>query len=139
MKTYPRTCSLLVMMALLAAARPAVVLADVVPALPAEYTSVQLRDPFEAYVTKEEAPVSPAQLQEEIVSLPELNIQGITWGGRFPQAIVNNRVLRQGDEIDGAQIVQIKSNAIIFRFKNREFTLASPAAGTAAGSGGGLK
>lgn len=136
MKTYLKAY---VFAGLVAAAAAAALAAEVVPVLPADYTSVQLRDPFESYVVKEEAPITPAQLQEEMVNPPQLSVQGITWGSSFPQAIVNNKVLRQGDQIEGAEIVQIKSNAIIFRFKNREFTLASPAAGTAARGESGLQ
>ena len=100
-------------------------------AVPVDYTSSELRDPFETYVPKEEAPLTPSQLQEEVFNPPTLTIQGITWGSNFPQAIVNNKVIKAGDVIEGAEVVRIKSNAIIFRIGTREFTLASPAAGTA--------
>lgn len=94
-----------------------------------EYKADGLRDPFEGYIVrKEEQKVSTVPSQEVSVSPPTLTVQGIIWGGRLPQAIINNKVVKIGDTIEGAQIMDIKKKGIVVSFKNREYNLSSPAA-----------
>lgn len=94
-----------------------------------EYKADGLRDPFEGYIAKkEERKVSEVPTQEVSVSPPTLTVQGIIWGGLFPQAIINNKVVKVGDTIEGAQIMDIKKEGIVVSFKNRQYNLSSPAA-----------
>ena len=92
-----------------------------------KYTSEKLRDPFEPYVKKKEPMLTPQQLVKEDFTPPALKIQGISWGGRYPQAIVNDKVVKVGDLINGAQVVEIRHDGIVFSFKNRQFGMMSPA------------
>jgi len=95
-----------------------------------EYTADGLRDPFEDYLIIEEAaPALQEGLKQEVsLPLPSLSIQGIIWGGRFPQAIINNKVVKVGDTIEGARITDINKNGVLVFFENREYNLSSPAA-----------
>lgn len=97
-----------------------------------EYKAGDLRDPFQEYPIEEEKieviPGVEAPKPEEVVTPPALTIQGIIWGGRFPQAIINNKVVRIGDVLEEAEITDISKDGVIITFKNRQFNLSSPAA-----------
>jgi len=86
-----------------------------------EYKSEDLRDPFKK--EKIEIKEQP-QEQMETKPLPSMQIQGIVWGGGFPQAIINNRVVRVGDTIEGVQITDINKNGVTVFFENRQYTLS---------------
>ena len=94
-----------------------------------EYKAEGLRDPLESYLKKEE--VLPAQPQQEIAPSPPppaLTVQGIIWGGRFPQAIINNKIVKAGDTIEGVRIIDINKDGVTVFFGNRKYNLLSPAA-----------
>lgn len=97
-----------------------------------EYKADNLRDPFQTYVIEkkkaEAVQAGTSQPEEESVTPPALTVQGIIWGGRFPQAIINNKVVRVGDIIEEAEITDISKEGVIITFKNRQFNLSSPAA-----------
>jgi hypothetical protein len=84
-----------------------------------EYKSEGLKDPFE----EEKIEIKEEPQQGEAKPLPPLQIQGIVWGGNFPQAIINNRVLRSGDTIEGARITDIAKSGITIFFDNRRYNL----------------
>ena len=88
-----------------------------------EYKAEEASDPF--FTEQEiEKPV-----EEEVVEkkpLPQLTIQGLIWGGNFPQAIVNNKVLRVGDSIEDARIVDINRDGLVLYFEGQQYNLTSP-------------
>lgn len=90
------------------------------------YKASALRDPFIGIIiqenVKKENPVSEA-------SLPDFTIQGIIWGGRVPQAIINNKVMGVGDTVQGARIIDIGKEGITVLYGGRSFTLKSPIEG----------
>jgi len=83
-----------------------------------EYRAEGLRDPFEEdeLEIKEEGPAKP---------LPPLQVTGIVWGGSLPQAIINNKVMKVGDIIDEARIIDIKNNSVTVFFDNRKYNLTT--------------
>lgn len=92
-----------------------------------EYAAEGLRDPFQTCIVKEPQKVVealPEESVEVVKPLPAFSVQGIFWGGRFPQAIVNNKVIREGDIIEEAKVVRISRDSIKVLFANREFSLA---------------
>lgn len=95
----------------------------------AEYISAGARDPFEPYLKKED--VNPAQPQEEkkeeVVNPPALAVQGVMWGSDTPLAIVNNRVVKKDDVIDGARVVDINKDGVTVFFVNRQYIVPAPA------------
>ncbi|MBU4346471.1 MAG: hypothetical protein KKH29_04000 [Candidatus Omnitrophica bacterium] len=100
-----------------------------------EYRAGDLRDPFESL--KKEEPIeepalapTPAPKEQIIkaVQLPDLVIQGVIWGGRLPQAIINNKVVKIGDTIETVEIIDINKEGIIISFENKEYNLSSLAA-----------
>ena len=96
-----------------------------------EYQAQGLRDPFQDSLAKDDAIVR--ERKNEAVKppperpLPALTVQGIIWGGNFPQAIINNRVVREGDTLDEVRILKIEKDGIIVFFDAREHNLLSPA------------
>jgi hypothetical protein len=89
-----------------------------------QYKAQDLRDPFESFLQPKEVETNTQNKQE--VPLPELVIQGITWGGNFPQAIINNKVVKVGDQIEGVRVVKIDREGIEVNFNNRQYSIPSP-------------
>ncbi|TAM41240.1 hypothetical protein EPN54_02050 [bacterium] len=81
-----------------------------------EYKSGNLRDPFlPLKMVQEEKAAGGGQRMDLIQvgsSVGDLKVQGIIWGGRFPQAIINDKVLTVGDTIGGVKLLSIDKNGI---------------------------
>jgi len=90
-----------------------------------EYRADDLRDPFIGYEEKQEEPAQASSAPKE-KPLPTLKIQGIIWGGRIPQAIINNKVVKMGDVIEGVKVVNINKDGVIVLFEDKEHNLSSP-------------
>jgi hypothetical protein len=93
---------------------------------PVTYTSENLRDPFEGYIVEEAVPVPVGSLEDEETVPPVLKISGISWGSSFPQAIVNDKVVRAGDRVDDVEIVSIKKEGLVFLYNKRQFVIPAP-------------
>ena len=93
-----------------------------------EYKARGLRDPFKPPQTKKEAEAQQTKPPEEAKPLPALVVQGLIWGGIFPQAIINNKVVRVGDLIEGVEITGINQEGVTILFDGKESKLPSPAA-----------
>ncbi|MDD5505631.1 MAG: hypothetical protein PHR73_02615 [Candidatus Omnitrophica bacterium] len=104
-----------------------------------EYTSGDLRDPFsdlfqlaaekekkEKEEQKIQAPLENIEPEKPLPSLDKFKVQGLIWGGKFPQAIINNKVLGVGDSIEGVEIVNIDKKGITLDFAGRKAVLANP-------------
>jgi len=94
-----------------------------------EYKSDNLRDPFKSYLIKETVKELPSKSSDSIkpkLDLDKIKVQGIIWGVKTPQAIINDKVLTIGDSIEDAEIVKIEQNGIIVNFNGEMFVLAVP-------------
>ena len=94
-----------------------------------EYTASSLRDPFEPALVKEERnekKEEKPQTQNQS-PMPSLSIQGIVWGGRLPQAIINNQVVNIGDIIQGIRLIDISKEGITVFYNGREQVISAPA------------
>jgi len=91
-----------------------------------EYKVQNLRDPFQPLLTQEK--ISQAAVVQQAKTLPSVTIQGVIWGGTFPQAIIDEKVVKKGDIVREMQIVEIGKEGITVLFDNKEYVL-SPAAG----------
>ena len=96
-----------------------------------EYTSGGLRDPFQTYITQEKKVDTQAQV---ITDLPKpetnfsgLKVQGIIWGTKMPQAIINDRVYIVGDKIEESEILSIDKKGVnLSSAKEGVVSLAAP-------------
>jgi len=104
-----------------------------------EYSSGDLRDPFsdlfqlaaekekkEKELQSFEAPPEDAEVVVPMPSLDKFKVQGVIWGGRFPQAIINNKILSVGDSIEGVKIVNIEKKGITLSFAGKTVNLPTP-------------
>jgi len=105
-----------------------------------EYSSGDLRDPFgdllKLVVEKEkkekadetaQAPQETVEPQQQpMPSLDKLKVQGVVWGGKIPQVIINNKILGIGDLIEGFTISGIDKKGITLNFAGRMVNLATP-------------
>lgn len=113
---------------------PAIAIETIVRPKP-EYKATGLRDPFQSQIYESEdwkATQKAADIKaaaEEEKPLPSLNVQGVIWGGNFPQAIINDKVVKVGDVVEGVSIVNIDKYGIEVFFENRKHILPSPAVG----------
>jgi hypothetical protein len=94
-----------------------------------EYKSSKLRDPFKMYIIKEEPKELP-QKDKDLIK-PELDpdklkVQGIIWGVKTPQAIINDKVLTVGDLVEGAEILNIDKKGVTLSFNGAIFDLTVP-------------
>jgi len=95
-----------------------------------EYKSSQLRDPFQTYIIKEKKSEIQVQgtsnLAQSGINLNDLKVQGIIWGGKMSQAIINNKVYLVGDSINGAEILSIDKQGIKLSSAAGIFDLVAP-------------
>lgn len=95
-----------------------------------EYASGKLRDPFRSYLRKEESKQSVAQAELDLtkpeLDLSKLKVQGIIWGVKTPQAIINDKVWVIGDLIEGAKIISIEKKVVSLGFNGEIFDLTLP-------------
>jgi len=83
-----------------------------------EYKAEGLKDPFQ------EEKIEAKEQGIAAKPLPALQIQGLVWGGSFPQAIINNKVVKVGDRIDEVQIIDITDTGITVLFENIKYNLS---------------
>lgn len=90
-----------------------------------DYDAGKTRDPFDDYLPKK--PVMPDTQGGGSVSLPTLTIQGIVFKSDNPYAIINDKVVRTGDTVDGVEVTKIEKDRIIVSHMGKEHYLAAPA------------
>jgi hypothetical protein len=92
------------------------------------YTAENLRDPFANPVMSEMSPNSgESSANAPEVNLPVMKVQGIIWGGKFPQAIINDKIVKVDEKIEGAQVLSIEKDSVTVFFGNKQFILSAPA------------
>lgn len=85
------------------------------------------RSPFDETVNEKATEKKAADLKTIEKPLPALAVQGVIWGGSFPQAIINDKVVKVGDVIEGASIIGIDKDGVEVSFDKRKYSLPSPA------------
>lgn len=90
------------------------------------YDAQDLRDPFVRTIIKDTSKRDLTMSKAATKQPPVLNVQGIIWGGRIPQAIINNKVVTIGDKIEEARVIGINKEGVIVFFEDSQYTLPSP-------------
>lgn len=93
-----------------------------------EYTADGMRNPFQGYIEQKEI-IDVGAAGEEEMTLPSFTVQGVVWGG-VPQAIVNDKIVKAGDMIDEAKIIEISKKGITVLYHDRRYNIMSPSAVT---------
>lgn len=83
------------------------------------------KKPFYNFLKKEIQKVFKAE-EEQVVLAPNLAIQGLIWGGELPLAIIDNRVLKVGDVINGYTIDKIDKNGVVLSVSGKLFKVSPP-------------
>jgi len=99
-----------------------------------EYVGTK-RDPFEKAIIHKDKEVAHSQSEDDSSSrslIDSLSVQGLIWGGNFPQAIINNKVYKVGDTIQGATISTIDKSGVTLSLGGKKYILSSVSAGSAA-------
>ncbi|MDD5097423.1 MAG: hypothetical protein PHU59_02905 [Candidatus Omnitrophica bacterium] len=99
-----------------------------------EYKSGDLRDPFsDLFLLNKERNAQNIQVTQENLGLEKIlpnlenfKVKGVIWGGRLPQAIINDKILKVGDSIDGVEIVDIDKTGISLSFGGEIIVLPTP-------------
>ncbi|UCB57503.1 MAG: hypothetical protein JSV30_02670 [Candidatus Omnitrophota bacterium] len=91
-----------------------------------EYTGRGLRDPFESpfelFVPLEEVPKEKKRAPIA-GGLAHLVVQGMIWDSKIPQAIINNTVVRPGEVIEGAEILDIRKEGVYVLYEGNQYIL----------------
>ena len=91
-----------------------------------DYDAQDFRDPFSEPLPDAKKSAQVVEKAEPVTEKPPvLTIQGLIWGGEISQAIVNNKVLKEGDSIEGAKVVSIRKNGITILYQGKEYEIAS--------------
>lgn len=86
-----------------------------------EYKPASAKDPFRSPLA--DKPLRDAGKKEEVVVLPAMKLKGIIWNVKEPQAVINDKVVKIGDNIEDAQITAIEKGLVRLRYKEKDFTL----------------
>ena len=90
-----------------------------------EYKAQGLDDPFaEPFLSQGSGEIGPVNSAAEMPLL-NITVQGLIWGGNFPQAIINNKVVKVGDTVEGARIISIAKDGIFLFFNERQYHLST--------------
>lgn len=95
---------------------------EFVPEAAEEGPDAILKNPFEAPVdlmNKMKSAMAQGAGEEEAGDLPNVNMQGVVWGGDSPFVFVNDKIYRKGDMINDAQILDIDKNGAYFLYNGR--------------------
>ena len=91
----------------------------------ADYQSKGKRDPFVPLLTQDGRRIQPPGLDEETgLASAKLNLQGIVLGkGKDSFAIINDRIIREQEEIEGVKVLKIEPNRVTVLVDGQEHSL----------------
>ncbi|MFA5116291.1 MAG: hypothetical protein WC486_03315 [Candidatus Omnitrophota bacterium] len=99
------------------------------------YDAADLKDPFDDFLPK--AKVKPSSkisgigTEQQAAPLPSFTVQGLIWGGSLPQAVIDDQVVKVGDVIQDAEIVEISKEGIKVLYNKKIHKLAPPSSSIA--------
>jgi len=91
-----------------------------------KYSAQGLKNPFQPPISENIAESEALVSKGASKALPALTVQGLLWAGVFPQAIINNTVVKVGDTIGEVTITEIDKEGVSVVFANREYRLRPP-------------
>lgn len=103
---------------------PAVSFCLLRPAFAVEYLGNEFKDPFHHRDPMASAPARSVKSAETAPKNNPLVIQGLVWNLKDPQAIINGKVVKIGDTLEDAQILDITKEGVKIRRQGREVFLS---------------
>jgi sRNA-binding protein len=94
----------------------------------AEYKAEAFRDPFVPLLKRDDSDRGDefgGDADDSFVK--DLSVSGIIVGGKFPQAIINRQVVKVGDMIGEAKVLEIKKEGVTLYYKSNNIVISSPA------------
>lgn len=83
-----------------------------------EYTKLTWgHDPFYRSVNKKAKPTDKSK------PMPRWILGGILWNDKNPSAVINKKIVRHGDIVNGAKVVKINKTKVALQKDSTEFTL----------------
>lgn len=82
------------------------------------YDPSGLRDPFVSQKRRSRQSSGPGR-----VPRPSLKVTAIMTGVSNPSAFVNNKLVYEGDVMEGARVVTIQATGVVFEFDGQTFTV----------------
>ncbi len=80
------------------------------------YSLDNARDPFQSLL--------PSQLEFATDSNPpDLSVSGLVWGSDRPTAIINDKVIRLGEEINGAKVIEISKIGVTVLYNGKLYEI----------------
>lgn len=101
-----------------------IVFADNDGQLGVSYTGEAYESPFKPCLPQKGTVIMSGPVKPE-TPIPSLNLEGIVWGGLFPQAIINGSIVKEGDKISDAEVLKIEKNEIKLSYQGNIFFLKS--------------
>ena len=89
------------------------------------YTQSDKKDPFRGYRKKLRTASDLGPVKE--IQPPVMTIQGLIWGTTTPQAIIDGKIVKIGDVVSDAHIVDITKQGVEIMFEGRRFNVPAPA------------
>jgi hypothetical protein len=94
------------------------------------YDAADLKDPFDDFLPKVKpkstSKIPGGGMDVQAAPLPSFAVQGLLWGGSLPQAVIDNQVVKVGDVIQDAEIVEISKDGVKVLYNKKIYKLASP-------------
>jgi hypothetical protein len=94
------------------------------------YDAGELKDPFDDFLPKVKPKPSSRMpgvgTEMPAVPLPSFSVQGLIWGGSMPQAVIDGQVLKVGDTIQDAEIVEINKDGVKLLYNKKIYKLGPP-------------
>ncbi len=88
------------------------------------YSGENVRDPFLCFFELGAVVTNPNEQRIETKpTLPKLEVQGLIWGTKMPQAIINNQIIRPGDTISGAEVLDVRKEGVYVLYGGYQFIL----------------
>ncbi|MEW5758118.1 MAG: hypothetical protein AB1755_01415 [Candidatus Omnitrophota bacterium] len=91
-----------------------------------QYTAGSLRDPFEPWFSQEAKLATEGEVVNGEIQLSEFKVQGIILHPTKPAAIINNQVVKVGDVVGAAKVIEINKDGVGIIHKGNIFIIPAP-------------
>ena len=92
---------------------------------PGDKAGIKVSDLIPLKVEKKNESGGKAEEYEIFNPATPLILQGVTWGGIMPQAVINSTVYHVGDVIQGAKIIKISKQGVVVLYNGLSYLLPS--------------